>query len=51
MSLAINVDHVSHVLLADGRWHEVKDKSFRIVATNTWTTVCPDSNRSFLAAA
>ncbi len=32
MSLAIDVDRVSQVLLSDGKWHKVKGKSFDLDA-------------------
>ena len=32
MSLAIEVDRVSQVLLSDGKWHKVKGKSFDLDA-------------------
>ena len=32
MSLAIDVDRVKQVLLADGQWHRVADDSFEIDA-------------------
>jgi hypothetical protein len=34
MSLAIDVDHVSEVLLSDGEWHRVADGALNLIRTN-----------------